>query len=472
MLPFRERRGARAAWLLGFVAFGCVYPHLSSSPNWNGDDDTAGGDSAEAGKGGGGSGGKSGGSGGEEPNGGTPEPIGGEGGVAPVRDLIHGVVADQYDTPIEDIVILIDDVELISDENGEFELEGSGKKVFDLTVVDPKNKSAFVYQGVTRRELRIAATSTVGALPHHASVSGTVQTADDELNLRVAFRDASRPFDALGVPNVDDVAPAVRYTLDANWGGGDTLDGQLLALNYTADPIKNVPESYAFGAVDLSLKADDVKTNVDVELTALKTRSITVAVTAEPGVTRFDTLIFGTFAFTNSAPTSLQPYVVPSDPKFTAAGLPALLSVTCSGALNANASYFVPIADDLTRFDGECGKFATLLSPAPEATDVTNDTPLSFEPGIDGCHSFSITHQQPGWSVFILTTNTEVVPPNLSKWGLSYAPHDVSWTAGSTSPCGAIDDFLAPVDRSQPPMTFTGVTRSNRSGGANFRTAE
>jgi hypothetical protein len=474
MLLLRERRAARAAALTCLVAAGCAYPHLSTSPDWNGDD-AAGGDGAEAGEGGSraGSGGKSGGSGGSEPNGGVPEPpVGGQGGEAPMRDLIHGLVADQYDNPIADIVVLIDDVELTSDENGEFELADSGKQTFDVTFVDQKNKSAFVYQGITRRELRVTATSNVAVLPHHASVEGTVQTADAETNLRVAFRDPSRALDAFGMRNVADVSPAVRYSLDANWGGADTLKGKLMALNYVGDAVQNLPESYTFGAVDLTLKAGDLKQGVDVELAALATRKITVNMTAPPGGTRTDALLFGTFAFANPAPASSQPYFIPDDPAFDAVGLPGLLSLSCSSAAGANAAYAVPITDELTRFDGECDAFPQLISPEPDATGVTNDTPLSFEPGVDGCHSFSITHQQPGWNVFIFTTQTEVVPPNLSKWGLTYAAHDVTWSAGSSSPCESIDGFLAPIDRSLPPARLMNVAISDRSAGAKFSTAE
>lgn len=463
---------ARTAWLIGVVAVGCVYARLSTSSDWNGEGEGgAGGEPSQAGQGGSGQGGN-GGRGGSVSSGGegaTP-PLGGEGGVPAVEeDVIHGVVLDQHDTPIPGVVVLIDDVELVSDAKGEVSLVDSGKQIFDVAIVDEAAKIAYVYEGVTRRELRLSVAARVGQALHSATVSGTAQTSVNESNLRVAFDDRRRGFGAIGTRNPSDVAPNVRYDLEATWGGADELNGRISAMNFVGSPIQNMPESYEFASIPLALAADDAKKSVDLELAPLLTRELRVAITALPGVTRFDTLIFGNFAFSNASPTADEAYVIPNDPVLDAAQLTAFFTLSCSSP-EGSVNLVVPLNADTSDIEDECGNAPQLVSPQSGATDVTNDTPFVFEPELDGCHSFSITHQGT-WSLLIITTKTQVIAPDLSKYGLSDAPHEVSWTAGSTSPCEGIDGYLAPIDREAPPATLDYAVRADRSASSSFSTA-
>ncbi len=477
MASFRERRALRAASWLGFVAIGCVYPHLSSSPDWK-DEDAAGGEPTQAGSsgrgGGGGSG--SGAKGGSAPNdggAGAAAPLGGEGGAPPaIEDVIRGVVLDQFDRPVSGVVVLIDDVELVSDADGVVALVDSGKQSFTATLVDQKNRIAFVYEGVTRRELRF----NLAALPeddwHTAKVSGTAETSLNAYNLRVAYDDRARSFSQLGMRNAADMSPSVRYDLSAVWSGWDTMDGQLSAMNFVGSPAQNMPESYEFASMPLALAAGDLKKNVDLELTPLATRELSVEANLLAGVTRYDVLLLGSFAFSNAAPTSDQKYLIPDDPVFDAAKLPSYLTIACSSP-EGSFSVIVPLTAKMGNLQEDCRAPARLVSPEANATDVTNDTPLVFEPELDGCHSFNLVHDvsKGGWSVLIQTMNSEVVAPDLSKYGLSFTPHDVSWTAGTTSPCEGIDSYLAPIDRDAPATPLSYVLRSDRSSSAAFSTA-
>ncbi|RYZ09869.1 MAG: hypothetical protein EOO73_03025 [Myxococcales bacterium] len=465
---------ARAAWFFGFVAAGCVYPHLSSSPDWAEENDGAGGEPAPGGASGGGEGGvgAQGGSSPTEGVAGATASMAGAAGTPPVdEDVIHGVVLDQFDAPVPGIVVLIDDVELVSDEDGEVSLVDSGKEVFDVTVVDEPHKIAYVYHGITRHELRIGVATQPSAQASSAKLEGTIATELNETNLRVMYVDAARGVQAIGERNPADNAPNVRYSVAPTWSGEGELNGRLMAMNFTPHPVQLIPQAYELGVLDVALAADDSKKNVNLRLEPLQTRELNVELSTPAGVTRYDTLLLGSFAFTNTAPLPSQTYLIPSDPAFDAAELAMLLLVSCV-APEGSASFTIPITEATSQLQQKCGTPPKLTSPPSGATGVKNDATLSFEPQLEGCHSFSITHtaESSPWSVFIFTMNTEVVAPDLSKYGLSYAPHDVSWTAGSTSPCDSIDNYLAPIDRDAPTQ-LTEVASSDRSGGSTFTTA-
>jgi hypothetical protein len=384
------------------------------------------------------------------------------------EDVIHGVVVDQYETPVSGIVVLIDDVELVSDASGEVSLVDSGKQTFTVTVVDEASRFAYVFEGVTRRELRLTVSVPVDEAPYTANVSGTAETSLPETNLRVAYDDQRRIYAATGVRNPADVAPRVRYDLRATWGGAEELEGQLSAMNFVGSPIQNMPESYEFVATRLALSATGDSQEVDLKLATLNTRELKVSVDTPAGVTRLDTLLFGNFAFSNLSPTSPQTYVIPNDPRFDAAQLSSYFALSCSSTAGS-INLLVPLDAKTPDVNDECGSPPSLVSPPSGAIDVTNDTPFVFEPELDGCHSFSITHQG-SWSVLIFTMNSQVLAPDLSKYGLSYAPHEASWTAGSTSPCDGIDDYVAPVDREAPEAGLDYAVRADRSAGSTFST--
>lgn len=472
---FRVSRASRTAWLVAFIAAGCVYPRLSTSPDWK-DDDAAGGDGSEAGSAGsqaqGGEGASS-GSGGSAPvsgGQGAAGPVGGEGGAPPVQeDIIRATVVDQFDTPVPGVVVLIDDVELVSDAEGKVSLSDSGKTRFDVTVVDETNRVAYRYEGVTRRDVRLGLSLTQEDW-RSATVSGTVQTSFNASNLRVFFDDRRRGYSSVGMRNAADTAPSVRYEMEPMWGGATTLNGQLSAMNHVADPVRNVAERYEFGSVPLALTDGDVKSNVNLQLTELATRELDVSVSVPAGVTRYDTLLFGNFAYTNTAPTSQETYLVPDDPAFDAADVPSYFNVSCTSP-EGNSSLVVPLDSNTADVDAACGAPPVLVSPAPGAVGVKQDARFAFEPKLSGCHSFSITHQG-SWSVVILTMHSETVAPDLTKYGLSYAAHDVSWTAGTTSPCDGIDTYVAPIDRAAPPPRLTYVVKADRSAGATFTTTD
>jgi hypothetical protein len=480
MPPARERTARHIAlpstlWALGAIAIGCVYPELSTSPDWRSDSEAGAG--ADAGSGGSNSSGTGGrpSAGSSNEAGAEPGNLGGNGeggeggeGGAPGPDIIHATVVDPNGEPIAGVPILIDDLELETDANGEASTPGQDRASFRATLVIMETKSAFVYEGLTRRELYFMLPGAQNLELATGTLQGTITMGMGAENLQVAFVDGSSSYS--GLRNVADMAPNVRYDVTPSWPGG-TLNGSVLGLNWVVGPGMNAPSSFAFGSTTASLTPNATVTGLDFALLDIATRELAVSISTPAGATRNDFLVLTPFNVTNLAPPASLTYHIPDDDDFDALVSNKQFLTSCTfGTTGANSSVFVPIGDTRSSIDEACPSPPELTTPADMAKGVKRTTPLVFTPSHSGCNSFYVSHLAPTWNVAVFTLENEVVLPDLSAYGLDYTEHDVSWTASTSSPCHSIDDYATPPTGEPIPDDLP-ATSFSRSAPRLFTTA-
>jgi hypothetical protein len=445
------------------MAVGCVYPELTTSPGWR-DEAIAGDGGADTNVGGtsnGGNGGKPGSAGTDSEAGARPEPVGGGGeGGAPGPDIIHATVVDQNGQPMAGIPLLIDDLQLETDENGEVSTPGDDRVSFRAVVVAPAAKNVVVYEGLSRRKLHFVVTRIPEAALATGTLQGTITTDAAAQNLSVSFivPDRTRFF---GSRNFEDVAPNVRYDVMPMWDAG-TLDGIVQGFNWTGVPPLNAPSAYYFGATPAVLAPNSTVTGLDFTLAALATRALPVTVSVPASATRTDFLLLGPFTVMIESPPASVTYAVPDDDAFDESGAVMQFLTTCTfGGINgASSSVFMPLAASRTSVDEACSLPPELASPANGAVGVTVSTPLTFTPTEEGCNAINVVYVDQGWNLSVFTRENEVVLPDLSAWGVDYAMRSVDWTASTTMPCDSIDSYVQPptgepVPTDGPPTTFT-----------------
>jgi hypothetical protein len=462
-------------WALGAIAIGCVYPELTTSPDWQGDSQAgAGPDAGSGGSNSSGNGGRP-NAGGNDEGGAEPGNLGGNGesgeggeGGAPGPDTIHATVVDSNGEPLAGVPILIDGLELETDANGEASTPGEGRASFRATVVGIETKTAFVYEGLARRELHFVLPGAPTPAPVTGALQGTIATNLTEQNLQVVFVAGSSSY--FGIRNAADMAPSVRYDVNPSWPSG-TLNGSVLGLSWAVGPGMSAPSSFAFGSTPASLAPNATVTGLDFTLVDLSTRELAVTISVPAGATRNDFILLTPFSVTNLNPPESLTYHIPDEGGFDAFVPDKQFLTSCTfGASGATSSIFLPIGDDRSSIDEACPSPPQLTAPADMAQGVKRTTPLAFIPSHSGCHSFYVSHLAPAWNVTVFTLDNEVVLPDLSAYGLAYAEHDVSWTASTSAPCDSIDDYAAPPTGEPLPDDLPATTFS-RSSARIFTTA-
>jgi hypothetical protein len=288
--------------------------------------------------------------------------------------------------------------------------------------------------------------------------------------LQVTFVDLERDRSFFGFRNVSDVAPDVRYEITPSWSGG-TLNGAVRAFNWVKEPGFNVPSSYAIGSIPASLTPNAAVTGLDITLSQVMTRELPVTITMPVGATRDDFLLLGDFTVSNLSPSAATlTYVIPDDELFDdeSNAMQFLSTCTFGEVGGANSTVALPLAA-LDSIDEACPTPPELTSPPDAAAAVTLATPLVFSTSQTGCNSVNVSYVSQAWTVTVWTLENEVILPDLSAWGLSYATQDVDWTASTSSPCDSVDTFVQPPT-GQPQGALPRFT-FGRSAHGTFTTA-
>ncbi len=377
-----------------------------------------------------------------------PGPVGGAGGEggAAGLDIIRATVVDQDGEPFAGVTLLIDDMQLETDAAGQAMTAGEGRASFTAMLIAAESKAAYVFDGVTRRELHFVLPRVDAAPLVTGKLEGTVNTDLAAENLQVTFVDLERDRSFFGFRNVTDVAPDVRYEINPSWSGG-TLNGNVRALNWMKDPGFSVPSSYAIGFVPASLTPNATVAGLDITLSQVMTRDLPVTITAPVGATRDDFLLLGPFSVSNLSPSAATlTYMIPDDERFDDEGMAMQFVSTCTfGEVGgANSTVAVPLTATLDSIDETCPTPPELNSPPDEATGITHVTPLAFTTNQTGCNAVNVSYVSQAWTVTVWTLENEVVLPDLSAWGLDYDAQDVDWTASTSGPCDSVDVFLQP----------------------------
>jgi hypothetical protein len=373
-----------------------------------------------------------------------PPPPGDGGGGNTGRDggggslAVAGQVLDNTGQPVAARTVLVGTQSTTTDASGHFSFSGVSTP-YDLTLVATSpDKTAVVYQGLTRADPKVLDLTTQGTFQHTAHLQGTLFGANPFDGTIVAVVWAS-PEAVAGV-----YVDAFPYDLGIAWSGASSITGTLHALQWTIDE-SGLPTAYQGIGVKnfVSLDAGTTVTTGDMNLEIPATQTVTTTLSPPTGYTLVDRradVMFPDGAFftvaSNQASATGFSVLVPtgSDIRISAlaenpsgsAQIIGSLAGVAPGTSNATLTLPTPALPTL---------------PANGATGVGTTTNFSWSALAGGVHFVFFTGANSTSPTFaIITAGTSTQLPDLTSQGLALPPAELyQWAVIGLSPLASVD---------------------------------
>jgi hypothetical protein len=254
-------------------------------------------------------------------------------------------------------------------------------------------------------------------------------------------------------------------SLDVPWfdasSSSSTTTGQLLGLQAVTDGA-GLPTSYTgFGAVNASVTGGNV-TNTSLQLAPVSSTTVTGTLNLPPGYNFVELdayLLTGEGGvlqvLADTAPQASFSYALPSVPE-TTLQLQAF-------AVGDNNAFWLPsavFAANASTVVLHCPAPPTLISPADNATGVTNATPFSWSeiPG-------SVYRVSFGGSLYVNTASTSLTLPDLSPIGFGPIAGEGQqlWQVTADGSTSSVDDTASPPKPNLQPGVYCNATSPNQA---------
>lgn len=372
--------------------------------------------------------------------------------VPPGAVTIHGTVVNEYLQPRAEFgVLIVGHPVLITDENGEFTVDGVTKP-YDVAVGMDSERGALVYAGLTREDpLLVLPASPFSSLPYGGYVKGELSGGADyprPENLRTSVY-----FESPEVSRMASVA-ASSYDLSPEWRGATTIAGTVHALQWQFDAATRLPTAYeGYGHRSITLSDGAYLTNENVHLgSPVATGSISGSVVAPDQyvlttrtlLARFQPSVFTLpwEIFVDSTSGADFEYQVPNVPGVTFA---------IAGRAAAGASYATAIKTGITA-DARgivlsVPRPPTLLAPEDGFSEVAPGTGLAWSQMSDAIYLVSMRYAgshdyiPPPPNYYVLTADTSTAVPDLRPLGIGlYWATDYLWQVTGFAPFGSVDE--------------------------------
>lgn len=395
-------------------------------------------DSTAAGAGGAGSGGDAGAGGSEAGSAGA-----GGAGEEPPSTTVHGKLRNGL-LPIPGAVVLVNGESALTNQNGEYAFENVAP-TYQLIFIVYGSHVINIYDGLTTRQP--VTNLPDGQTTKAASVTGKLSggagmPVPAEHGAAVAFAaKEGATFQTYTVP----VGESSYVLGNLAWVGGDTLDGELKALQW-----KNGvggPESYTgFGSKLFTLQAGESHGAADGSTPATNLALSDVEdETLSGAITLGDTLSLtasGLYVDRLPVPVALAAgafsLVVPK-------ALPATIALDGQAA-DGGSSHAVVSRPEADAWNIDLPKPPQLVLPVADAQGVTIETEFKWSDVPAGIVTY-ITWGLGDWTVALFTTETTATIPDLSDQGIEYASGvSGAWELKGSGPAATVDELMALED--------------------------
>lgn len=384
----------------------------------------------------------------------------------PTGITVTGKVLDGFGLPGAFLPVLVGNKVTSSDASGNFSVTGVTSP-YQLVVLQPAQKYAQVYQGVTRTDPIIVvfqAATNIKKAKITVNFSGT--------GTGTGLMDVANPVNANGAVSGSVAIPGTSYSTDLQWTGPSSFEGSVCAMLYSST--NNVATAIsAYGEQDRVFVQDAQPASASVTMAPVTTKTISGSVTVPAGfVVNAKTLAFvcGSKAQRPSYPFTFDMGSASSFSYVTPV-LTNLLQMSAS-AKKGDASLYTQqfgLAPDASGVN--------LVLPAPIELALPENNALGINPVTAkfswslsslGANQVSFTPTVQGPLVFsIYTSSTSVSLPDLSALGYAF-PKGVNykWSANAASNVPSVNDALNGV-----PRNYLKNYSTSYSGERQFTTA-
>ncbi|HET9955965.1 MAG TPA: carboxypeptidase-like regulatory domain-containing protein [Polyangiaceae bacterium] len=398
---------------------------------------------------------------------------GGSGGATPNENVIEGRVIDPMGSARAGVSVIVEGRSDLTDAEGYFRFENVGG-TYDVLAFPTDGQTAFVYQGITRRNpiLIVNAEDRV----HTSRVSGMTDypaSAVTSFFGRVGLASHKHA----GVSSPLDLKAQTYGPLEISWTGAERYKQDLLALVWIRKENEEPLEYLGFGEAAVDVRADEEDVNADIHVDDLSeektasTRSLSISGQVPEGyqVLRHG-LEFGTIPLLDKQTDALSAsYNVPSGLKtghlvFTVES--AMLETPEGPAVQRSTAQWV-VTDDQEKLDFELPAAPTPVVPLNGAAGVNKSTLFQWQPFTGGIHRLEVSWGESHVVVYTQADSTKL--PDLAVVGLAYpSDGEFEWKVSGLGPVESIDEWVASAD----PLVSLGALHSAESETRAFTISE
>lgn len=361
---------------------------------------------------------------------------------------VTGKVLDYNGQPAAFLPVMVGSKVTSTDDKGNFSASGVSSP-YRLVVLQPTQKYAQVYEGVTRPDPIVLVFQSV---PNSAVRKAKLTVNFTGTGTGTGLMDVANPVNSNGGVNGSVATPGTSYSTDLQWAGPSSFEGNICAILY--QNTANVATAInAFGQRERVFFQDAQTTTTSLNMSAVQSKTISGSVTVPSGFTlNAKTLGFvcGGNALRPSYPFTFD---TSNSTNFSyAAPVTANALHMSASAKKGEASLYTQqfgIAPDATGVSLVLPQPIEQIEPANNALGVAASATFSWSPTTVGIGQATFNPVNPGpLSFTVYTSGANITLPDLSILGYPLPKGTAfTWIVNADSNVPTIGAALSGVPR-------------------------